>query len=299
MEITLPRVHPILPVPAWRLAAALLALLLIQPAIASTDSRLTTIEYKRVGDQALLLDVSVPEATANADKSGLRPVVIVVHGGGWGSGDRKTDIQPVLQTLTAGGYIYVSIDYRLSPKHRWPSCREDVDDAVAWTKAHVHEHGGDPNRIAILGYSAGGQLAFWAAMRDQPPHQLKALVGLAPTTDFLEDLGRRGGPSKALRDLMDCQDNEPFERTLLRLYEASPINYIHAGMPPILLIHGTEDRSVPLQQSVHIQQKIADNRWKLLCEIYRIEGAPHRQSEWDKFDEGYKKKLLTWLGEHL
>jgi len=299
MQTTL-RLAPSAPsVALCRVAAALLALLLVQAAGASAGSRLTTVEYKRVGGEALLLDISVPDLTANVGQSGLLPVVIVVHGGGWGSGDRKTDIQPVLQTLTAGGYIYVSMDYRLSPKHRWPSCREDVEDAVEWTKAHMQEHGGDPDRIGILGYSAGGQLAFWAAIRDRPPHPLKALIGLAPTTDFLEDLGRRAGPSKALRDLMDCQDNEPFERTLLRLHEASPINYIHAGMPPMLLIHGTEDRSVPLQQSVHIQRKIEDHKWDVPCEIYRIEGAPHRQAEWDSFGEGYKKKLLEWLGERL
>lgn len=299
MDATRMMLRPVSLVPAVALAAALVALSAIDSAGQPSGARLTTVEYKRVGGESLLLDVSVPDAAQPGGKPGLRPVVVVVHGGGWGSGDRKTDIQPVLDTLTAGGYLYVSMDYRLSPKHRWPACREDVEDAVAWTKAHVREHGGDPDRIAILGYSAGGQLAFWAAIRDQPPGRLKALVGLAPTTDFLEDLGRRSGPSKALRDLMDCRDDEPFERTLLRLYEASPINYLHAGMPPILLIHGSEDRSVPFQQSVHIQRKIEDNRWGVPVEIYAVRGAPHRQSEWDTFDREYRKKLLAWLGGHL
>lgn len=257
---------------------------------------LSTHEYKRVGGEALLLDVCAPKTHAGAP---LHPVVIVVHGGGWGSGDRKTMIRPVLETLTGGGHLYVSIDYRLSPKHRWPACREDVEDAVAWTKSHIRTHGGDPDRIALLGYSAGGQLAFFAALDDRPPHPVKALVGLAPTTDFLEDLGRRGGPSKSLRDLMNCQADESFEKTLLRLYQASPINHLHDGMPPLLLIHGTEDRSVPFQQSLHIQQKIADAKWEVPCEIHKIVGAPHRQSEWDKFDTTYKAKLLTWLGKHL
>jgi acetyl esterase len=269
---------------------------LSQPADAATNSQLTTIEYKRVGAEPLLLDVCVPAQDA---KTNLRPVVIAVHGGGWGSGDRKTDFPPVLRALTEGGYIYVSMDYRLSPKHRWPACREDVDDAVAWSKAHIREHGGNPDRMAILGYSAGGQLAFWSAIRDQPPHRLKCVIGLAPATDFLEDLGRRSGPSKALRDLMNCEVDEPFEKTVLRLYEASPINHLHERMPPILLIHGTEDRSVPFQQSLHIQHKIQEKRWKLECEIYKIEGAPHRQTEWDKFDLGYKQKLIEWLGQRL
>ena len=301
------RSGPILAQAAFGLArfawGVLIVLAAQGPAVATDVSagRLTTVEYKRVGEEVLLLDVRAPQRPASTvnDKSNLRPVVITVHGGGWGSGDRKTDFPSVLQTLTDAGYICVSMDYRLSPKHRWPACREDVEDAVGWTKAHIREHGGDPDRMAILGYSAGGQLAFWAAIRDQPPHKLKALIGLAPATDFLEDLGRRSGPSKALRDLMDCQDGEPFEKTLLRLYDASPINHLHAALPPILLIHGTEDRSVPLQQSIHIQQKLGEKRWRLPCEIYKVEGAPHRQADWDKHDPRYKQKLLDWIGERL
>lgn len=260
-------------------------------------STITTVEYKQAGDESLKLDVCVPKSDAGGTTS--RPVLVVVHGGGWGRGDRKTMIQPVLDTLVSSGYIYVSPDYRLSPKHRWPACREDVEDAVAWTKKHVGRYGGNPDRIGILGYSAGGQLAFWAAIHDKPPHALKAIVGLAPTTDFLEDFGRRGGPSKALRDLMGCAADEPLERTLLRLYQASPINFLRNDLPPILLIHGTEDRSVAIQQSLHIMHKIEEKRWKVPCEIHKIEGAPHRQSEWDRFDVGYKKKLIEWLGTRL
>lgn len=284
---------------ASRMAASLLALWLIQSAGAAANSQLTTFEYKRVGDEVLLLDVCVPPPAADAATTHLRPVVITVHGGGWGSVDRKTDFPPVLEALTLGGYIYVSMDYRLNPKYHWPAFCEDVDDAVAWMKAHVAEYGGDPDRMAILGYSAGGQLAFRTAVLDQPPHQLRALIGLAPATDFLEDLGRRGGPNQWMRQVMGCPDDEPLEKILLKMYERSPINLLHEGMPPILILQGTEDRTVPLQKSLNIQRKIEENHWRVPCEIYRIEGAPHRQTEWDKFDLGYKKKLLDWLGEHL
>jgi acetyl esterase/lipase len=284
----------------WSCAfVALLSLCFLSSVDAATNASLTTIEYKRVGDERLRLDVCAPTNTASSLLTNLRPVVITIHGGGWGSGDRKTDFPTVLQTLTDAGYIYVSMDYRLSPAHRWPACREDVEDAVAWTKTNIAKHGGDPERIAVLGYSAGGQLAFWAAIRDQPPHRLKGVIGLAPATDFLEDLGRRSGPSIALRDLMNCDNGEPFETTLRRLYEASPINHLHEQMPSILLIHGTEDRSVPFQQSLHIQQKIQEKQWRLECEVFKIEGAPHRQTDWEKFDPAYKEKLLDWLGVHL
>lgn len=261
--------------------------------------RCETIAYKEVDGRRLLLDVCSPQTAPDGQPQAGLPVLVVVHGGGWGSGDRKTVIKPVLNTLTEHGYLYVSIDYRLSPQSRWPACREDVEDAVAWTKQNIGQHGGDPERIGVLGYSAGGQLAFWAAINDRAPNKLKAVVGLAPATDFLEDLGRRSGPSVALRDLMNCVDNEPLGQTLQRLYEASPINFLHDQMPPILLIHGTDDRSVPVQQSLHIQHKIEEKKWPVPCEVYRVEGAGHRQTEWDQFDPGYREKLIDWLQAHL
>lgn len=288
--------HPI----ARSLRVLGLALTLGLPAMA--DPQLTTLPYKEVDGEPLLLDIRRPDPEAPASTDAGWPVVLVVHGGGWGSGDRKTLIPSVLEALAEAGFLCVSIDYRLSPQHRWPACREDVDDALAWTKANVSKHGGDPDRMAILGYSAGGQLAFWAAIRDEDPPKLKALVGLAPATDLLEDLGRRGGPSKAMRDLMDYREEEPFEQILLKMYQASPINHLHDQLPPILLIHGNDDRSVPFQQSLHIQHKIEDNQWEVPCEIYEIDGAPHRQSEWDRHDrqdDGYKRKLVEWLGKQL
>lgn len=278
-----------------RLLISLVAVLAGGSISATAAPSLTEVEYKQVDGKPLLLDVCVPEGAGEQK----RPVVIVVHGGGWGSGDRKTMIAPVLETLTGAGYMFVSIDYRLSPAFRWPACREDTEDAVAWTKEHIADYGGDPDRIGLLGYSAGGQLAFWAAIRDQPPHRIKALVGLAPTTDFLEDLGRRGGPSKALLDLMGFDDETPLKDVLLKLHETSPIHHLHHGLPPILLIHGTEDLTVPFQQSLHIQRRIAEMKWKVPCEIHRVEGAPHRQSEWDQHDKSYREALVEWLGQHL
>lgn len=272
---------------------------LLPMASGSTNTVLTTVQYKVADNEPLRLDVCVPAPTIRVATNQLRPVVIVIHGGGWSGGDRKTDIRPILETLTAGEYIYVSMDYRLSPKYHWPAFCEDVDDAVAWTKAHVAEYGGDPDRIGILGYSAGGQLAFRAAALDKPPHRLKALIGVAPATDFLEDIGRRGGLSEAMREVMGFPDDEPLDKELQQLYQRSPINQLHDGMPPILILQGTADRTVTLQQSLNIQWKIHDQHWKIPCEIYEVQGAPHRQSEWDRHDPGYRKKLLDWLGAHL
>lgn len=271
----------------------MLALIAMTISAAQAAPRLDTVEYKQTDGQPLLMDISQPEGA-----EGELPVVVIVHGGGWGAGDRKTMITPVLETLTKGGCVWASMDYRLSPASQWPACLEDVEDALAWVKENIEQYHGDPERIAILGYSAGGQLAFWTAIHDKGPHKVKALIGLAPATDFLEDIGRRGGASKALRALFGVE-KAPDAEVLMKLYDCSPINGLTAGLPPILLIHGTDDMSVPFQQSLNIQRKLKEMKSGVPCEIYKIKGAPHRQSEWDDFDAGYKKRLNEWLKENL
>jgi len=119
----------------------------------------TNIEYGKAGNQALLLDANVPDGT------GPFPVVIAVHGGGWSRGDKtgNGDFVPALKALTVNQFTWFSIDYRLAPTNHWPDCFDDVQTAIRWAKAHAAEYKGDPNRIALLGYSAGGHLVCLAA----------------------------------------------------------------------------------------------------------------------------------------
>src|SRR5579862_4077015 len=90
------------------------------------------VGYGKVGDASLKLDISVP------DGNGPFPIAIVVHGGGWGRGDKegKGDIEPVFQPLTDANFMWFSIDYRLAPQDRWPACLDDVQTAIRWVKAH-------------------------------------------------------------------------------------------------------------------------------------------------------------------
>ncbi len=71
--------------------------------------------------------------------TGSRPVVIIVHGGGWVGGD-KQDMSFLFEPLSDAGFAWFSINYRLAPKHRWPACLEDVQSAIRWVKAHASEY---------------------------------------------------------------------------------------------------------------------------------------------------------------
>jgi pectinesterase len=248
------------------------------------------IEYGEAGGEKLMLDASVP------DGDGPFPVAIMVHGGGWTGGDKERDHIPVLDALTAARFTWFSINYRLAPKYRWPACLEDVETAIRWVKAHAAEYKGDPDRIALVGYSAGGHLACQAVVTGKDDIRVRAVVGLAPPTDHVADSERRGGLSPSMRDLVD-RPKELDERSRAILREISPINYVKPGLPPFLLIQGTADRSVPYEQSVSFQAKLKEAG--VPCELVTIQGAPHRLTEWERYDPSYRDKMIAWLKRTL
>ena len=250
----------------------------------------TDIEYGRTGDESLHLDASVPEG------AGPFPVAILVHGGGWSGGDKQKDITPLFEPLTKAKFTWFSINYRLAPKHRWPAGFDDVQTAIRWVKAHAAEYKGDPRRIALLGHSAGGQLICQAAALAGHDTRVQAVVGFAPPTDLVADCERRGGVSPALRDLLarpEALDDEV--RATLR--DVSPINHIKPGLPPFLLIHGAEDKSVLHAQSVNFQARL--KQAGVSCDLITIEKAPHAIIAWEKIDTSYKNRMVVWLARTL
>ena len=99
-----------------------------------------------------LQKIDVLEPTAKPAKA--RPVMIFVHGGGFTRGD-KAQTDNMLVWAVNNGMVGIDVDYRLAPKDPWPAGDQDLKAAVAWTRAHIAEHGGDPNRIILWGHSAG------------------------------------------------------------------------------------------------------------------------------------------------
>ena len=260
----------------------------------------TDVEYGRAGDAPLLLDVSVPEG------AGPFPVAILVHGGGWSSGDKSgaekpgsgADISPWFGPLTEAKFTWFSINYRMAPQNRWPACFDDVQTAIRWVKAHAAEFKGDPKRIAIFGHSAGGHLAFLAAVQADESTRVQAAVGYAPVTDFEQELSTRGGISQSLQNLHGIgKDITPEALKILR--ETAPINLIKpkAGLPPFLILHGDADKTVPLQQSLNFQSRLRANN--VQCDAFIIPGAPHRLTDWRKTSTDHDDRMIAWLRRAL
>jgi acetyl esterase/lipase len=248
------------------------------------------IEYGHASGESLRLDAHIPDGT------GSFPVVMMIHGGGWTSGDKHKDITVVLEPLTKSGeFTWFTINYRMAPTNHWPACYEDVQAAIRWVKAHASEYKGDPQRVALMGYSAGGQLACLAAVQAKDDTRVQAVVGFSPPTDMVADTERRGGLSKSLQALFGKETVDDPTKVLLK--EMSPIDFVKPGLPPFLFIQGDSDKTVPHDQTLAFMAKLKENG--VTNDIITIKGAPHRITEWDKFDPSYKDKLVAWLEQKL
>src|ERR1051325_7771397 len=125
---------------------------------ATTTRNLTAIEYAKPDGISLLFDACIPLG------DGPFPAAIIVHGGGWARGDRRTDVEPLFQPLTDAGIAVFSISYRFATDPlRFGVAIDDVRTAIRFVKAHATEYNVDPDRIALIGASAGGHLAATAA----------------------------------------------------------------------------------------------------------------------------------------
>ncbi len=256
--------------------------------------RVKSVEYTRVAGVPLYFDAQIPEG------SGPFPAAIIVHGGGWVRGDRLTEVQPLFAPLTKAGFAWFSIDYRLSDDWmQFGAAVEDVENAVRFVKAHARQYRIDPDRIALVGESAGGQLAAMAALNAKRETRVNAVVALYTPTDLV-DLAKNS--TMVPQQLRDSVRGTPLELLMMaRLRQLSPLYNVKPDSPPFLLIHGTADRLVPFAQSEAMCNRMKQNGAS--CELYPVQGAGHGIRWWEgsrsDASAAYKEKLVSWLRSHL
>jgi acetyl esterase/lipase len=171
-------------------------------------------------------------------------------------GQKEGQGEPLMAHLAERGWVCVTVNYRLSPRATWPDQIVDVKKALAWTKATIAEHGGDPSFIAITGGSAGGHLAALAALT---PHVAEFQPGfedadtsVAAAVPFygVYDLADRISAERP--DLEDFLAERVFKSKLAddraRWEQASPISHVGPDAPPFFVLHGTNDSLVPIEQ---------------------------------------------------
>ncbi len=252
------------------------------------------IEYGRVGDFRLLLDANIP------DGPGPHPAAILVHGGGWIRGDRKHNVAPLFAPLSNAGIAWFSISYRLMGdvpgKFLLSTAVDDVRQAVSYVKAHATEFRIDPDRIALIGESAGAQLASMAALRPGANGVVKAVVSFYGPNDLAGIAQNAPQIPEQWREKI--KDSPWGDLVFAGLKAGSPINYLHAGMPPFLLIHGTADPLVPYDQSVTLCARIQQAGGS--CILFSVAGGGHGMRGWELKDlTAYKAYMIRWLQQKL
>jgi len=257
------------------------------------------VEYARAGKVSLRFDAHIPNGP------GPFAAVILVHGGAWVMGDRNNNVQPLFQPLTDAGFAWFSISYRLAADvARNPigaamqlgTAESDVRRAVVFVKEHASEYRVNPNKIVLLGESAGGQLAAMAALRPGADGAVQAVVAfytpsdlaaLVRTSAIIPD-GVRGAVKGTLFD----------DLLMAGLAEFSPVNAVSSSSPPFLLIHGTDDNVVPFAQSERFCDKLRASG--VACELYPVKGGSHGIRAWEQMRlTDYKSPMVRWLERTL
>jgi pectinesterase len=247
------------------------------------------LQYGEAGGEKLLLDAHVPDGV------GPFPILIMVHGGGWTAGDKETDIVPVF-AATATNFTWFTINYRLAPTNRWPAGFDDVETAIRWVKQHGADFKGDPHRIALLGYSAGGHLVALAGTYAAADTSVQAVVAWAPPTDLVADNERRGGLSSSMRALFGFESTNLTDDVRAVLKKNSPTTYVRPGLAPFLLIQGSDDKTVLYRHTLAFQKQL--QAAGVGCDLIVITNGQHRIADWDSFETTWQKKVLAWLIKH-
>lgn len=227
-----------------------------RPSVPEDIQEIKNIEYKNVNGKSLQLDIYKQK-----NLKSTAPLLVFIHGGGWRSGDRA-DYLVYLIAFAKKGYITATVSYRFLKDAPYPACVEDLTDAVQWFYKNGENYGYDPDRIALIGGSAGAHLALLAAYdwkKTMAPadtvaspvsrHHIKAVVDIYGPTDFTTEFSRTN--STVTGFIAKSYDEAP------ELYvEASPIHYLNKHNPPTMILHGTSDQIVPISQSDLLKSRL-------------------------------------------
>ena len=188
-----------------------------------------------------------------------QPLVIYIHGGSWKSNNKTGDAKQreMIDGLRDKGFAIASIDYRLTPKYSYPEPQQDALCAVRFLRANSVKYSLDPDKFAVVGFSAGANFAALVGVVDSKSEmnngqyknvssRVKAVVGISGVYDFQRDL--RPNSIANIRNLMRGAKPDA----------GAPVTYITSDDPPFLLIHGDKDTTVPLAQSVVFSKNLTN-----------------------------------------
>jgi len=235
------------------------------------------VVYCNPGKRDLKIDVFQPKAK----KSAGYPAVLIVHGGGWRSGNRAQHI-PLAQHLAAAGFASFTVEYRLSTEALYPAAVHDVKAAIRWIRANARRFNIDRSKIAILGFSAGGELATFvgttsgmlrfegADCNNGYSSDVQAIVDIDGTLSFVHPESGEGDDRKSTSAASYWFGYSKAENPEL-WQDASPLTHAANNKAPVLFLNSSIDRMHAGRDDF---RKVLDEKG-IYSEVFTFEGAPH------------------------
>lgn len=259
------------------------------------------IVYCKVGDRNLLLDAFYPKTKS---KKG-RTAILIIYGGGWRSGNR-TQHYPLAEKLASLGYVCFTPEYRLSTEALYPAAIYDLKSALRWVKANAINYNIDTNKVAVLGFSAGGELAAFLGTTGgmkkfegngcYPNYSstVGAIIDMDGTLSFVHPESGEGDDSKGT-SAATYWFGYPKKGNLALWEEASPLTYVGKNTPPTLFINSSVDR---MHAGRDDYRKVLD-QYRIYSEVHTFEDAPHSFPLFEpwfdpmvKYIDGFLKKVF-------
>lgn len=235
------------------------------------------ISYCKVGERSLLLDAFYPKAKSKK----RRPAIMIIHGGGWRTGSR-TQHYPLAQKLASLGYVCFTPEYRLSTEALYPAAVHDLKSALRWMKANAKQYCIDTSKIAVMGFSAGGELAAFMGTTGGVPRfegagchlnystSVQAIVDLDGTLSFVHPEGREGDDSRST-SAATYWFGYPKKDNPELWEDASPLAHVGPSTPPTLFVNS----SVPWMHAGREDYRKVLDQYGIYSEVQSFPEAPH------------------------
>lgn len=245
--------------------------------------------YRTASNVELMMDIYQPRSQ---QKAGVRPgpAVMWIHGGGWVSGDKDTNILRFMPFLRMG-YTVFNVNYRLAKQAQAPAAIDDTRYALRWILSRAKRFNIDPDRIILSGTSAGAHLAlltallpfsegldrlpagddttevpdYWTSAPTTAP-KVAAVIDFWGITDVADLLKGKNARNWAIDWIGNANSADLASRM-------SPVNYVRPGAPPVYIVHGNPDPLVPFEHSLRLKEAL--NKAGVTCELMEVPGGGH------------------------
>lgn len=232
------------------------------------------IIYKKTNSSKLKLDVYIPKG----DGKQSYPAVLLIHGGGWLTGSRENE-RVMAQHLALNGYIGISVSYRLGFEAPYPAAVLDIKDAIRWMRKNAKKYRINPNKIAVLGASAGAQLATLVGVTPnssiyrkdaQVSDEVQAIVNIDGIVSFIHPEAAAESKNGKV-SMADIWLNGSVKENFKNWKEASPLEYVDQHTPPTLFINSAQPRF----HAGRDDMMALLNTYHIYTEMHTIPDSPH------------------------